>query len=286
MTISNQAGQIAQNADHYGELRLYKLYPLETTQQLSYLIQAIQYGKIWAGAPSAFNDPYDCQPAFKRDYPLEICKQEVERRWTEKSEQPLSELELERRAIHLMHAALNDPAMQDKEKAVLRAMNTKFGVACFTDQYSSVLMWSHYATKHQGACIEVPHDRGVLENTEAGKSPLMERVKYDPNRPTLALFEMDFQDSLGIMRTIRNCLITKAQEWEYEREWRIFADGPNKYLNIRKDSVKAVTLGALMDENVKKAVIHAARSAPHPVAVYQAKLSDTKYEIERYPVLP
>ena len=43
----------------------------------------------------------------------------------------------------------------DKELEMLRK---SFGIACFSETYDSLLMWSHYADYHRGICLEYSYE--------------------------------------------------------------------------------------------------------------------------------
>lgn len=267
---------------------LYKFYPLETAQQLVFLIRAIQHGEIWAGAPSAFNDPYDCQPAVERDYTQDVVQRWAMQALKNMSSQPLSDQDARRRAAHTAQAyATGDKNltqhMRQFEDSMLKMLREDWGVACFTTHYRNVLMWSHYATKHRGVCVEVPHSESVFSSS--GTTSLL-KVNYDDQRPKLAVFSEEFRTEDSRLEHAIAFFSSKAKSWEYEDEWRAIRPKGPGLLDIPRNAVKAVTLGSLMDAELRAAVINAAKNADHPVAIYQARLSDTKYEIERDPVLP
>lgn len=277
MTTTDRAGHEAQSA-----AMLYKLYPLETTQQLSHLIRAIQFGEIWAGAPSAFNDPFDCKPRFDRGIDSVDSKQYFSWLIREKHGQ-LNESEVERRAAELAERfSTGDIAIHQEaeriEKTWLERLHGGVGVACFSKSCSNVLMWSHYASKHMGACIEIP------DNVELFKGHSLVSVNYESDdRPVVRLFDHDGSGE-SATRALELCFTRKAKSWAYEQERRaIRSDGPG-LLYMPEGAVKAVTLGAHMEDAMKAIVIHAARRSPSPVHVYQARLSDKTYRIERDPV--
>jgi len=59
---------------------------------------------------------------------------------------------------------LNDPfelwcvsqptrGLRDALRAYKKEMNEKFGLICFSEDWVSPLLWSHYAAKHRGVCL-------------------------------------------------------------------------------------------------------------------------------------
>lgn len=133
----------------------------------------------------------------------------------------------ERRMKLSLFPDLNDPfelkphVMADK---LLRRVNLalerpyfgKKGILCFSDNWQSPVMWAHYADKHKGVCLGF--DIGELNG-----EPLAHPVSYAPERLP---FQLDQEkDLMGIdERYVRALLYTKAQQWSYEREYRVVAN--------------------------------------------------------------
>jgi hypothetical protein len=133
----------------------------------------------------------------------------------------------ERRVKLSLFPDLNDPfelkpyVLADK---LLRRVNLalerqyfgKKGILCFSDNWQSPVMWAHYADKHKGVCLGF--DIGELNG-----EPLAYPVSYSAER---LQFQIDQEkDLLGIdERYVRALLYTKAQQWSYEREYRIVAN--------------------------------------------------------------
>jgi hypothetical protein len=116
---------------------------------------------------------------------------------------------------------LNDPfehrAIELSDKVQRRAFNDAIpqlaklcGLICFSEAYSSPMIWCHYADRHKGMCLgfEIP------------KSDLTQ-VRYVPKR---------LRGKIGVSRTITaneaklalKLATYKHSEWSYEREWRAF----------------------------------------------------------------
>ena len=104
-------------------------------------------------------------------------------------------------------------------------INEIIGVTCFAERPDNVLMWSHYANKHTGFCVE--YDFSKLKSTEA-KSMLFP-VIYSKNRAVLPLGLFDFSDIKNVklvenslpIPEIVEALLIKSEVWQYEEEWRI-----------------------------------------------------------------
>jgi hypothetical protein len=144
------------------------------------------------------------------------------------------------RVFHLMHAEyalsnialgrlkiariadLNDPfellaANLGGNKPLRKAMrewrtelHKSRGLLCFSRDWYSPVLWSHYADKHRGICLGFDL-----------RDDLAEPVKYvDQRLPTPTLVELT---KAGVHESfIRELLRTKYIHWAYEREVRVF----------------------------------------------------------------
>jgi hypothetical protein len=86
-------------------------------------------------------------------------------------------------------------------------------------------MWSHYAQNHSGAVLEFDYD-------ERKDSPLKkaERVIYSKTMPRLMNEKEMVQFLSGQWRMdakqiMHNSIFVKADDWSYEKEWRIWLPG-------------------------------------------------------------
>jgi len=135
-------------------------------------------------------------------------------------------------------------------------------ICCFSKKDDSILMWSHYADSHKGVCFEF----------ESLDDKSFQKVRYSKKRENFNLenaFRIIFAyDYLGekvdltddeIIRSIMKYALTKAKDWEYEKEIRCIYSSNNKQLvkhekgyllNMKK--IKRIYLGCKMSEENKK----------------------------------
>jgi len=99
----------------------------------------------------------------------------------------------------------------------LRGFLKKLGVACFSGEGADhVLMFSHYADRHRGIALafDVVTDGSISDLSFLGSGG--HSVDYVDDLPEFS----DCQDSSGARRVV----LTKHRKWEYENEYRVFAD--------------------------------------------------------------
>ena len=84
------------------------------------------------------------------------------------------------------------------------------GVICMSDDWSSPLMWAHYADSHKGMVLGLEVPEGAFT-----------KVDYVEERPTLASMGLSQFGDLTEAQ-MSKLIMMKAKGWEYEHEFRAF----------------------------------------------------------------
>lgn len=93
-------------------------------------------------------------------------------------------------------------------------------VFCLSERNDSILMWAHYANENAGICIE--YDFNELDEESLVRKCLFPVSYCSKPIDVLPLFDKDNPPTLLYpVDTAALCTaLSKAKEWEYEREWR------------------------------------------------------------------
>ncbi len=176
----------------------------------------------------------------------------------------------------------------EQSNDILRANVSKtIATSCMSELNDSVLMWSHYANKHEGFCLEYdfssldindPEDQNII----SWISP----IKYSEKRPYIThtiLSEVLQKKELSseILTSIMNTLLTKNVEWNYEKEWRIFKPLENS-IDKKYPYVSKLFLGMNIGDKLKNNVIKVAEKKKIPV--YQMYMDTETYKMKSYQV--
>ncbi len=127
------------------------------------------------------------------------------------------------------HSEFNDPfesygyALDDEsiESLTMRyEINQKLACLCLSKNPLNVLMWSHYADKHQGFVVAIDTERAGYDDEEkclitAPKGD----IDYLESRVKSKL--LISQDNIYDTDVIGKLLLTKSLHWKYEQEIRI-----------------------------------------------------------------
>lgn len=222
--------------------------------------------KLHMSSPARFNDPFDMQVR----YVFEGTDDEKRRRlraFFARNIPALGGSELEEEIERSLKQDMAKKAW-DAHNKVIEAS----GVCCFNGDPRSILMWSHYASNHDGICLQfdVACDPRAFVNTH--------RMKYDNKYPVIN-FGSDAED-LSLFTSLTN----KALEWQYEGERRfIERNGAGKKLGFRSDALTGLILGCKLSVNKRsdiKTVIdeRAARKLPD-IRIYQGIQSKSDYKL-------
>lgn len=175
-------------------------------------------------------------------------------------------------------------------------MRESLHIACLSAVYDSILMWSYYGENHHGVCLEIDVDE---------ESEYLSKVEYKSERPYMQMEKLirDFCGKMFAQSDMSNVnkdpvllplvaqpYVTKAKEWEHEREYRLLyledvfekndiekhmcSDGKERYFCPIK--ITKVFCGANMIPEDKKAL---RKIIPAHIEIVEMKISENKYEL-------
>lgn len=178
-------------------------------------------GSLKFSNPIEYNDPFDCHEyLIKLDIKNINIDEFVDKQYPNES----------RSFKRKYKRNINPNDLYQK----LHQERKNYKITCFSNNYNSTLLWSHYADKHKGMCIgfEFP----ALYSDKFMFKP----VKYIDKIPLIdGLVDAD--------EMIRYWLSIKSICWEYEQEIRAVtkAKSSDKFelINYEKNRVKEIAFG-------------------------------------------
>ena len=216
---------------------LYHYRGYSTPNDITNLKDILINSRLFLRAPSDFNDPFDCKFNYSGVSDQPMLYEHIIRGGRH--------LGYSHREIRKVRNYMNPSGLEQIKrfaKDIMESLFNKSGIFCFTEDYKNVLMWSHYAEKHTGVCIE-------FDTTAAYKIlPIAHPVDYHGELPLLSFPEED-------PRKIIAPIFRKAKHWEYEKEWRLaIPDLSHQYVDFAPDSIRSLIYGCRSDE-VTRSVI-------------------------------
>ena len=187
--------------------------------------------------PQNFNDPFEFHSnlvdrKLSANHQLEILKKHGEVLTRE-------EIEKYKRQVRLNKGGFdNDHLIELFEQ---RKQETY--VTCFSEVSDNLLMWSHYADKHKGACIGF--------KTKA----LQSDYKSDSYFSNVKYYRKIITKNLSRSReaAIAHWACSKGKNWQYEKEVRIILGSrDSEFVPFNLLSIEEIIFGCLVSEVKKK----------------------------------
>ena len=179
--------------------------------------------KLYFAQPHQFNDPFDCQLAIDT-----TCTKAELNQFIKRNNSHL--IRAERREIFEKY--LNNPALlRSIINEAAHDSLSRTGICCFGPNELNLLMWAHYSDSHRGLCLKFD----VAADPNAFVFPF--KVKYRDNYPRLN----HISTAEGV--SVREMVITKSKDWEYENEFRIMKFQDTGLHMFKKQALVGVTFG-------------------------------------------
>jgi hypothetical protein len=177
---------------------------------------------LYISDPEKFNDPFDLKLSFEDETDRGPFTNEDQLR------QALACLFLNNPELELSWF-YDDNLLETMEQWIAGTANSRqvidevqrrskaFGVACFAQDWSIPLMWSHYGASHAGLCVEYAVHPMKFAREPSNLVFSQHYVQYTTQLPTISFTELLFSPHQVLPRMVA----TKHADWAYEKEWRL-----------------------------------------------------------------
>lgn len=167
------------------------------------------------------------------------------------------------------------------EKIPLLKILETIGVVCFSKNFDSSLMWSHYTYAHEGICIgfNLMKLYTILTSFHDQELSLVE-VDYEEEFEPIDYFK---QDSDAIYHWIR----TKSSIWRYEEEIRLlftnlkFTTHKKILLEFHKSAIAEIILGNRIDPKNEEWVKEFCRKNLKNIDLFKMEKIDKSFDLKR-----
>jgi hypothetical protein len=235
--------------------------------------------------PAAFNDPFECSPAFGDLVSKKFLEAALEHEDCERQAlDHLAKQGLTGPAAAKMFRRLRPAAQADAIAQLLamvpqlriifafkwaEQMNAHLGLLCLSELRDSVLMWGHYTDCHQGFVVgfDAAHPFFSKRRSATDECGFLRRVVYQRERPELRFDAVSETVSVDMFQT-------KSSEWAYEKEWRIMRFLPAATKRIEQhphdiclfefepDAVKELIVGMRAEDSLVREIRRVAALLP------------------------
>ena len=147
----------------------------------------------------------------------------------------------------------------------------RFGLLCFSSEWSDSVIWAHYSDKHRGLCLgfEIPSD------VERPKTQKVEYIAHPLPFPNDFL-DLELQDQLPM---IEKMMYTKYRYWEYEKEIRTWTDLEEEFFDFCDELRLAEVIIGAESKLAESEITRALGSLAGQVSVKKARASYSAFQI-------
>ena len=254
--------------------KFYK-YKYIDANNLDHSSRIFTHNELYFCSVEKFNDPFDCQFQVRfRGSDYEKSKFVND---SLKAQSPHLKRPERRSKARKGSKRLNDPDVEKAMRDLARQYMEKWGLCCLSEVRDNILMWAHYANAHRGFCLEFSNELCFVPNIrliDTGRMvpfPVIPMpVVYSEEYPVANLLSND---------STRDIFLTKAKQWEYEKEWRMALPGATGSYKFPSPCLTGVIFGCRMSSEHKEMIREWCRNREHPITHYEARESEDSYTL-------
>lgn len=245
------------------------------------IINHIEKNSLWAADPNSFNDPFDCFPCID----LSTTKEKATDIYNARCEKEkiIPNRKKRRYFVNNLQKEMEKEWKPKSQQSMLWRENIKqIGVVCLSEVFSDILMWSHYASNHEGVCIQY--------STKGIPIKIFEKVEYLDERPTFNPYDLRLSMLRGHNRdVIKEFFKKKDSNWSYEKEWRYFIEikkeneediNREREINLNYNTIKGIYFGVKASEKLIQDVRYFIKNQNKNIILYKSHLNSNKYLID------
>lgn len=243
---------------------LYK-YELFSAQALANL----KANRIYFGSPKGFNDPYDCatKPVVLRPSADEV---ELIREFylSERDVPESAKAGFANTSAEDLRDLIQRAGVRAIASAVQQFLNER-GVSCFSEINEDLLMWSHYAGKYKGFCLEFSTTQMPFSNAK--------RVRYHEKIPDTSVvpFLLPQRDD-----PVVDFFCIKSKSWSYEQEWRVIHEKAGTLYHYEPEALTGVYFGPEISIESLEIICLILRGQNKGVKFWRGLRSKTEFKVE------
>lgn len=256
--------------------KLYRYQPY-AGEYVEFVNDLILNNRIYYSNPLQFNDPFDCKM-----YGIKFSEESVERFMRERFERGMALVEkMQPRTVPLPKEVksvfLEESIKKSRSKTLEECVQViqglhdlvekEIGVLCLSSDPMNILMYSHYADRHRGVCMEFTLQQDNIFNPE--------QVRYVRDFPSL-----DFGLSHDVNKALAVTLVaTKSEVWEYEQEYRSLRGGGAGIVEIPDNYLSGIIFGCAASDETVQAVMDVVKQSGKNIKLSKAVKSDSSFSL-------
>ena len=170
------------------------------------------------------------------------------------------------------------PKIKSTKNIIARLKMREYLIICLSKKVDSHLMWAHYAEKHTGICIK-------FNSKKCKKLSTAEQVKYVSLKPPLNFKRIPVRLTNRESPIIRDLLLKKFRDWNYEKEYRVLInrlnfnlDKAGDYVFLNPESIESIYLGKNINLETARTIYDLCLNKK--IKIFKYSGHSKKYEME------
>jgi hypothetical protein len=229
--------------------------------------------ELYFALPSLFNDPFDSKLKFSFEGSLNDIRKAYGRalyssslhnnnRYRQLNSQEADEIAEK----WITPKLIDNKDYQVKFTERIQKLENPQGVLCLSEVNNNILMWSHYAEKHTGICLEFswPNDDPIF-----GK---YQRVKYQTHYESVWAWLYTYDE------IAKKTMFIKSIDWVYEKEYRILVKNEGCRM-FPKESLTGVIFGCQIPKKIKDFYIEIIKNNKYSLELFDAIPDISSYSL-------
>jgi Protein of unknown function (DUF2971) len=238
---------------------LYKYCPIN-----EHTINMICSNEAYFSLPIKFNDPFDCNIV-----PEIIYTPEEHMKFVSVLKETNNFTQTEYRGL-----VENPKKFIGMEwNNIIEEIRKNIKVFCLSSVNDNILMYSHYAEKHRGICLEFLVTNDPFFDT-------LDYVRYKKMIPPFHAFNENKNLIQNELKEIE--VLTKSCQWSYEEEWRILKNGSPIYI-FSPEILSSIIFGCQTSSEDKIIIERAVEKRIPPIQLKEAIKKEKSFELEIKP---
>lgn len=251
-----------------------KLYKYQSCNE--YALNNLRRRSFWFSKPQNFNDPFDCNINLQLG---DLTEENFELlfNWAREVAPDKKDFEEKYHSEGKVTKSFQNKVFEGSRNATALLLEKRFsdvGVTCFSEINDDILMWSHYASSHQGICLEFDTTKSPFVRTNnPDKDSAIEKVDYSDSYPIISPKQIVSNQLPSLPQYL---LTRKSSHWSYEKEWRLFSTQGNIKLAYEKTALTGVYLGCKITAENKEIIKSILGDA---IPIYEMQRSTTEFKV-------
>lgn len=260
-------------------MKLYKYIGIEKFERD---LDNITKSQLFYSDSSFFNDPFDCAPTV-----VSMSLQE-KRDFLAKLIADANPLVPASSVAHIRDALAGDDDEVERLVDVVNCpeyaekVRARFGILCLSSEPDSLLLWSHYASSHEGFALIFDIIKPLRQHVLGSAQPagyaeynlLASSVEYSKVRPR----------TFSASSELYEPFFTKSECWSYENEYRVASDLGSGLKRFDSELLKGVIFGAKISgshrDALKERVAENNADRRDKINLYQSNLNKEEFRLD------